>query len=133
MVATIDPIAVTGTVAASDVISMVLHRRALFIIQSGAVFGSANILIHENNSATFTTGTATIISGITATVITAASQFLFEVSAEAMGDGMTYLRADLTGLTPTNVISGIVLADVERYAPASNENLGTTQIVAVAN
>ena len=133
IVATIDPIACTAVDLSEPVFSMALHRRALFILQTGAAFGQATVLIQENAAFAFTAATATLLTGLVTDITEPASQYLFEVSAEAMGDGMEYLRASLAGMTPTDVISMVVLADVERYHPGSDQNLLTTVIAGVAN
>jgi len=133
LIATIDPIAVTGTVATSDIFSMALHRRALFILQTGAAFGSATVNIQENTALAFTAGTGTLLTGATTTVTAAASQYLYEVSGEAMSAGFIFLRAALAGLTATNVISMVVLADVERYHPGSDRDLASVAVIQVAD
>ena len=135
IVATIDPIAIVGaTTASAPVFSMAMHRRALFILQTGAVFGAATVLIQEGAAVGMTAGTtATILTGALTAITAVASQYLFEVSGEAMADGMTFLRASLAGCTPTDVLSMVVLADVERYHPGSDQNLATTVIAGVAN
>jgi hypothetical protein len=132
IVATIDPIAVTGVTTVSDVFSMALHRRALFILQTGAVFGQATVLIQEGPVVGMT-GSTTILTGAVTAITAVASQYLFEVSGEAMAAGMSFLRASLAGITPTDVISMVVLADVERYHPGSDNDLGTVVIAGVAN
>jgi len=133
IVATIDPIALTATTAVSDIFSMALHRRALFILQTEAVFAAGLVLIQEGPTAAMTAGTATILTGAATAITAAASQYLFEVSAEAMAAGNIYLRATITGLTPADIISMIVIADVERYHPGSDNDLATVVIAGVAN
>ena len=132
IVATIDPIALTGTVATSDVFSMALHRRALFILQTEAVFGAATVLIQEGPVIGMT-GSAAILTGAVTAITEAASQYLFEVSGEAMAAGNSFLRASLAGMTGGDIISMVVLADVERYHPGSDHDLGTVVIAGVAN
>jgi hypothetical protein len=132
VVATIDPVVVTGTVAVSDIFSMAMHRRALFILQTEAAFAQAVVLIQENVAQAFTAATATLLTGAATTVTANASQYLYEVSAEAMTAGFTWLRASLTGITPNDIISMVVLADVERYHPASDRDLNTVTIQATA-
>jgi hypothetical protein len=129
IIATIDPIALTGTVAVSDVFQMTNHRRALFILQTEAVFASASVLIQENVASAFTAGTATLLTGTTGTVVGNASQYLYEVSAEAMATGFTWLRASLTGMTIGDLISMVVLADVDRYKPASQYDLASVDVI----
>ena len=133
LVAKIDPVAVAGTVAVSaPVFSMGMHRRALFILQTGAVFGQATVLIQEGPVIGMT-ASATILTGPVTAIVAATHEYVFEVSAEAMADGMSFLRASLAGITPTDVISMIVLADVERYNPGSDQNMASTTIYGVAN
>lgn len=124
VVATIDPVSQGATAITSDAFSMALHRRALFILQTGlgaATTGMA-VAIQENTFAGFTgtTGTLTIIAATAAAVILDDSQYLFEVSAEAMAAGFTHLRAVVTPVGAANLISMVVLADVERYHPATD-------------
>jgi len=132
VVATIDPIALTGTVAVSDIFSMALHRRALFIFQTEAVFAAATVLIQENAAQAFTAGTATLLTGASTTVTAAASQYLYEISAEALSAGFTWVRASIAGMTIGDIVSMVVLADVERYHPASDRDLATVVIQSTA-
>ena len=133
IVATIDPVAVTGSAAVSDIFSMALHRRALFILQTGAVFTNATVLIQEGALVAMTAGTtATILTGATTAITAINSQYLFEVSGEAMAAGNSFLRASLVA-TNTEVISMVVLADVERYAPGTDHDLLTVVVAGVAN
>ena len=129
IVATIDPIVVTGTVAVSDAFIMTNHRRALFILMTEAAFASATVLIQDNPAAAFTAGTATLLTGTTGTVVGNASQYLYEVSAAALTAGSTWLRASLTGITPNDIISMVVLADVDRYKPASQYDLASVDVI----
>ncbi len=129
IIATVDPIAIVGTTTVSDVFAMTNHRRALFIFQTGAVFAQADVSIQENPAAAFTAGTATLLTGATGTVTAAASQYLYEVTASAMGAGYQYLRALIRGANPTDVISMVVLADVDRYKPASQYDLASVAVI----
>ena len=129
IVATIDPVALTVTTAVSDVFAMTNHRRALFILQTGAAFASATVQIQDNPAAAFTAGTATLLTGTTGTVTAAASQYLYEVSAEALSYGAQYLRANLLGMNATDPISMVVLADVDRYKPASQYDLASVAVI----
>ncbi len=129
IVATIDPIALTGTVAVSDAFVMTNHRRVLFILQTEAAFASASVLIQENVASAFTAGTATLLTGTTGTVVGNASQYLYEVSAAALSAGFTWLRASLTGMTIGDLISMVVLADVDRYKPASQYDLASVDVI----
>ena len=129
IIATIDPIALTGTVAVSDIFQMTNHRRALFIFQTEAAFASASVLIQENVASAFTAGTATLLTGTTGTVTGNASQYLYEVSASALATGFTWLRASLTGMTIGDLISMVVLADVDRYKPASQYDLASVDVI----
>ena len=68
------------------------------------------------------------------TAVTAAnSQYLFEVSAEAMSDGFTWLRAQITPSGAAHLVSMVVLADVERYHPASDRDLASVVSIQCAN
>ncbi len=129
IVATIDPVAIAGSTTVSDVFVMTNHRRALFILQTGAVFGQAGVAIQENNAAAFTAGTATLLTGAATTVTAAASQYLYEVTASAMGVGFQWLRCAIVAATPTDVISMVVLADVDRYKPASQYDLASVAVI----
>ena len=129
IVATIDPVALAGTTAVSDVFIMTNHRRALFILQTGAAFASATVLIQENNAAAFAGTTATLLTGATGTVTAAASQYLYEVSAAALGVGYQWLRATCQGMNATDPISMVVLADVDRYKPASQFDLASVAVI----
>ena len=129
IVATIDPVALGGTTAVSDAFIMTNHRRALFILMTEAAFASATVLIQDNPASAFTAGTATLLTGTTGTVTGNASQYLYEVSAAAMTAGSTWLRASLTGMTIADLISMVVLADVDRYKPASQYDLASVVVI----
>ena len=132
IIATIDPVAIVGTASNSDIFAMTNHRRALFILQTGAVFVAATVLIQDNVAQAFTAGTATLLTGAVGTVTAINSQYLYEVSAAALGVGRIWLRGRVQGATPTDVISMVVLADVDRYKPASQYDLGTVVIQSTA-
>jgi len=126
VIATIDPIALTATAAHnSDVFSMQLHRRALFILKTGAVLGGVTVLIQENAASAFSAGTATLLTGAATAITAINSQYLFEVSASALGAGAIWLRGRVQGGVVGDVFDMTVLADVERYSPASDRNLAS--------
>ena len=133
IVATVDPMSQGATMVASDIIAMSLHRRALFILSTGANPTGVLVNIQENTALAFTAGTATILTRAATAVVGVNSQYLFEVSAEAMGANMQYLRAQLTPSGAAHLISMVVLADVERYHPASDRDLATVIAIQVAN
>ena len=128
VVGTIDPVSQGATAVNSDIFSMALHRRALFALSIGANPTGVGVLIQENAAAAFTAGTATLLTlaGTAATV--ANTQFLFEVTASAMGAGAEFLRARVTPLGGAHLISLIAFADVERYGPGSDRSLGSVTI-----
>ena len=131
VVATIDPQAGATGALTSDDFSMSLHRRALFILSIGA--GTAGNLVNiQEGTVNWTAGTATILTRAATAVATANSQFLFEVSAEAMAAGLTHLRAQVTTVG-ADLLSMVVLADVERYHPASDRDLGSVVAIQAAN
>ena len=131
VVATIDPQAAASGALTSDNFSMSLHRRALFILSIGA--GTAgNLVAIQEGTVNWTAGTATILTRAVTAVATANSQFLFEVSAEAMAAGLTHLRAVITSVG-ADLLSLVVLADVERYHPASDRDLASVVAIQAAN
>lgn len=132
IVATIDPIDVPGTVATSDVFSMALHRRALFVLQTGATFVAGTVNIQEGPVVGMT-GSANILTGAATAITAVATQYLFEVSGEAMAAGNSFLRCSIAGLTAGDYLSMVVLADVERYAPGTDHDLATVIVSGVAN
>jgi hypothetical protein len=132
VVATIDPqTGATGAVT-SDSVAMALHRRALFILQSGAGMTAGIAVAIQEGTVGWTAGTATILSAAATAIVAPNSQWLYEVSGEAMADGLTHLRAIVT---PVNVglFSLICLADVERYYPASDRDLASVVAIQAAN
>jgi len=132
IVAVVNPVAATGTaIVTAPVFSMALHRRALFILQTGAVFTDATVLIQEGPVIGMT-GSATILTGAATAITAINSQYLFEVSGEAMAAGNAWLRASLV-VTATEVMSMIVIADVERYHPGTDNDLATVVLAGVAN
>ena len=132
VVATIDPIAAATAAATTDAFSMSMHRRALFILQTGATVGTGILCNIQEGTANWTAGTATILTRAAAAAAATASQYLFEVSAEAMGAGLTELRGvfDPTG---ASIYAVVVLADVERYHPASDRDLVSVAAIQAAN
>jgi len=135
VVATIDPVSMTGAVVNSDIFSMQLHRRALFILQTGAAVQAPGILvtIREAVDAAATATTAVILTRAATACAAVASQYLFEVSAEALADGYTYLVGTLDGGAGASLASMVVLADVERYHPASDRDLASVVSIQAAN
>jgi len=131
VVATIDPQAGGSAAHTSDAFSMSLHRRALFILSTGA--GSAgNTVAIQEGTINWSAGTATILSAAATAVAAANSQFLFEVSGEAMSAGRTELRAIVTSVG-ADLISMVVLADVGRFSPESDRDLASVVSIQAAN
>lgn len=129
IVATIDPVQLAGTTTTSDVFIMTNHRRALFILMTGNPFAAATVLIQENNVAAFAGTTATLLTGAIGTVTEADSQYLYEVSAAALGAGYQWLRCHIQGATQTEPIAMVVLANVDRYKPASQYDLASVDVI----
>jgi len=135
VVATIDPGDISGAAQDSDIFSMQLHRRALFILSTGATVNAPGILvqIREGLDAAMTATTAAILSAAATAVTATDSQFLFEVSAEAMQAGYTYLSGRVDAGAGATLASMVVLADVERYHPASDRDLASVVSIQAAN
>ena len=132
IVATVDPQTGASAAITSDVVAMGMHRRAMFILQTGAG-NTGGILVNiQEANAGFTALTATILTRAATACVGLNSQYLFEVSAEAMGAGCTALRAVITP-TATPLLSLICLADVERYHPASDRDLASVVAIQAAN
>ena len=133
VVAVITPQAGATAGHTSNVVAMAMHRRALFIVQRGAgVAGGCLVEIEEANAA-FTAGTAVILTRAATACAAADSQYLFEVSGEAMAAGNTALRAVVTPAVAGDLIALVALADVERYHPASDRDLATVVAIQAAN
>ena len=135
VVATIDPADISGAAQNSDIFSMAMHRRALFILSTGATVNTPGILvqIREAVDAAATATTAVILSATAAAVTATDSQFLFEVSAEAMQAAHTYLVGTVDAGAGATLASMVVLADVERYHPASDRDLASVVSIQAAN
>jgi hypothetical protein len=135
LVATIDPADVSGLPQNSDIFSMELRRRALFILSTGATVQAPGMLvqIREAADAAATATTAVILTRAAVDVNATDSQFLFEVTAEAMAAGYTYLVGTVDAAAGATVASMVVLADVVRYHPASDNDLGSVVSIQVAN
>ena len=131
VVATIDPVAGATGAATTDVVAMGMHRRALFILQRGVGVAGITCNIQEANAG-FTALTAVILTRAAADTDVAATQHIFEVSAEAMGVGCTALRGVFTSVG-ADLYAVVVLADVERYHPASDRDLATVVSIQAAN
>lgn len=130
LVATVDPVSQGNTAVTSDAFSMSLHRRALFILSTGA--NPTGVLVNiQEGTVNFTAGTATILTRAATAVVGINSQYLFEVSGEAMADGMVNLRAQLTPSGAAHLISLVCLADVERYHPGSDQPPSLATVIAI--
>lgn len=124
IVATIDPVNVSGTTT-SDVFSMELHRRALFILKTGAgATAGIGVAIQENAASAFTAGTGTLLSAAATAVVGASSQYIFEITAASLSAGFTWVRATAASVG-AQLLDMTVLADVERYHPASDRDLAS--------
>jgi len=129
VVGTIDP-QTLAILASTDVIDMTYHRRCLFTLMTGGTVDDVLCQIQEGtvavpNSAVILTRAAADTDGLN-------SQYIFEVSAEAMDHGYTVLRGDFTP-TGATLLAVLVQADVDRYHPASDHNIGTVAAIATAN
>ncbi len=135
VVATVDPISIATTAVSTDVVAMGMHRRALFILSTGAAVQAPgmDVNIIEGLDAACTATTAVILTRAAADCAAVASQYLFEVSGEAMADGYTYLRAELDPAAGATLVSVVVLADVDRYHPASDRDLASVAAIQAAN
>ena len=130
LVATIDPQAGGTGALTTDAFSMSMHRRALFILSNGAGTAGVGVAIQEATNTGFTAGTATILTGANTVVgKTTLTQYMWEVSAEAMAAGNTALRGVFTSVG-ADIISVVVLADVERYHPGSDRGIQSAIYVA---
>jgi len=132
VVATVDPTNAVTLITATDVFSMAMHRRALFILQTGATVGTGVLCNIEEGPVVGMTGSAVILTAPATAVVAADSQYLFEVSGEAMAAGNTFLRGRFTP-TGATILSCVVLADVERYHPASDRDLASVVSIQAAN
>ena len=130
VVAVIPPAAYAGATN-SNIVTMTFHRRALFIMSTGANPTGILVNIQENAALGFTAGTATVITRPATACTAVDSQYLFEVTAEAMGLNMQYLRAQVTPSGAGHYISLVALADVVRYHPASDYDLATVVSIQV--
>ena len=132
VVGTIDPVAGAGGVISTDVVPMNLHRRCLFTLMTGAVNTAPGILVNIQEGTVAVPNSAVILTSAAAAVAGVASQYIWEISGEAMADTYTVLRGDFTAQA-AGLYAVLVQADVERYHPASDRNLATTTISGVAN
>jgi len=135
LVATIDPADISGAPQNSDIFSMELRRRALFILSTGATVQAPGILvqIREAADAAATATTAVILTRAATACAAVASQYLFEVTAEAMAAGYTYLVGTVDAGAGATLASMVVLADVVRYHPATDNDLASMVAIQVAN
>ena len=91
------------------------------------------VQIREAADAAATATTAVILQRLATAVTATDSQFLFEVTAEAMAAGYTYLVGTVDAGAGATLASMVVLADVVRYHPASDNDLGSVVSIQVAN
>ena len=133
VIATVDPTNAVTLITATDVFSMATHRRALFILQTGVTVGTGILCNIEEAPVVGMTGSAVILTRAAVDCTAADSQYLFEVSAEAMAAGNIFLRGRFTP-TGASILSCVVLADVTRYHPATDTpDLGTVVSIQAAN
>lgn len=138
LVAQIDPADYTaGAATDTDIFSMELRRRALFILQTGATVQGPGMLVQIREGATavmnVTANTAAILTRAAVDCAATDSQYLFEVTAEALQAGYTYLSGRVTPAAGNTLISMTVLADVVRYHPATDNDLPSMLAIQVAN
>ena len=132
VIATVDPTVSVTAITATDVFSMAMHRRALFILQTGDTVGTGILCNIEEGPVVGMTGSAVILTRAATACTAVDSQYLFEVSGEAMATGNSFLRGRFTP-TAATTLSCVVLADVERYHPGSDRDLATVLSIQVAN
>ena len=131
VVGTIDPQSV-AILASTDVIDMSLHRRCLFTLMTGAAVDAGGVLVEIQEGTVAVPNSAVILTRLGNVTAAVASQYIFEVSAEAMADTYTVLRGDFT-TGAASLIAVLVQADCERYHPASDRDLASVVAIACAN
>ena len=134
VVGTIDPISQGAALISTDVVPMGLHRRCLFTLMLGLSPDAAGVLVEIQEGTVAVPNSAVILTSAGVDVDVASTQFIWEVSSEAMADTYTVLRGDFTplGAGPT-LMAVLVQADVERYHPGSDVNLASCTIMGTAN
>jgi len=132
VVATVDPTNAVTLITTTDIFSMAMHRRALFILMTGATVGTGVLCNIEEGPVVGMTGSAVILTRAATACAAVDSIYLFEVSGEAMAAGNSFLRGRFTP-TGATMFSCVVLADVERYHPASDRDLASVVSIQAAN
>jgi len=132
VVGTIDPTATLAALGSVDQIDMSLHRRCLFVLMVGATNVGPGILVNVQEGTVAAPAAAVILTRAAADTAATASQYVFEVSAEAMGAGYTHLRFDITP-SGASTVAVLALADVERYSPGSDRDLASVVSIQAAN
>ena len=134
VVGTIDPVSQGAALISTDVVTMTFHRRCLFTLLIGAAVDAAGVLVEIREGLPAFGTPLVLLTSAGVDVDVANWCYIWEITAEAMGDGYTQLRGDFTplGAGPT-LMSVLVQADVERYYPGSDYNIVGTTIMGVAN
>lgn len=129
VVSTVDPQS-SSTALNGDVIDMLGHERAIFVLSVGALGTSATVDFAVNGDTASNGSFATAITGKSATQLTKAGsddnkQVVIEVTAEeARAQGYRYLRPTVTPAVAACLVSLVVLAD-NTYAPAGDYDLAS--------
>lgn len=134
VVATIDPQLADDATLSSDLVSMGIGEKVIFVISVGATDTTVDAKLREAQDAS-----ATGEQDLTGKAITQLSgtddnkQAIIEVDADELSSGFTHVSCDVTvgnGTTGGNV-SVVALRGHARYQPASNGDLASVaQIVA---
>jgi len=129
VVGTVDPQSL-AILASTDVVDMTHHRRCLFTLMTGATVDNVLVQIQEGTVAV--PNSAVILTRLAANTDGLNSQYIFEVSAEAMADTYTVLRGDFTPEGAT-LLAVLVQADANRYHGEIGDTLATVVAIATAN
>ena len=129
VVGTIDPQSL-ALLASTDDIDMTHHRRCLFTLMTGATVDDVLCQIYEGTVGAV--NTAVILTRAAADTDGLNSQYIFEVSAEAMAYACTHLRGDFTP-TGNTLMAVLVQADANRYHGEIGDTLATVAAIQTAN
>lgn len=130
VVGTVDPCTQGAGLTSTDEIDMTHHRRCLFTLLTGDTVDAVLCEIQEGVAGM--AAAAVILTRAGVDTDTADSQYIFEVSAEAMAYACTHLRGDFTPAGNT-LMAVLVQADANRYHGEIGDTLATVVAIATAN
>jgi hypothetical protein len=120
----LDPVSQAAATVLTSAIDMALHRRVVFELQIGALTGSVDFKIQASATSG---GSYADVTGFAITQVTVANKKVrVECKAETVigaTNGNRFIKGSLTVTTGPALISLDIYGTVDRYEPASDQNV----------